>query len=426
MKVVTPLPQFQDSRINVDFDDSKSRFPASKLRQWRHLYGSNKSQNDGGFICPVELSKECILTFGCRKTKAMIKKKKHHHDKHKALKHKYRRVSRFIFVEKTVLLEDGSFARRMCVLGEMKVAYEKPARSLSGFIPSIFSRKRKRNANDESEDSELSVSKKRKLNKPNNQQKPSNTNNSEANHGVVVGSDLFALNSSSESQLDSQHGQIDPHVETDEHVQSNRDDEHVQTNETSSHPSKEVSMEAVLRLIQNNAQTIAANERKMINMRQRLKHYEQNAKQQKAKPKIQRTLSIANSNMNLSRPDPNSSVSGHFGVSSLSSIVSKKLDLIHVVGKGKAFENIDNFTWLGSHCDDSEQAISSICTATTHHLVNKGSGVAMKDRERDKKKRKDSEGIGKVNIRCAKGNKERKFATELKLNQNEMLQLLNK
>eukprot|EP01083_Nonionella_stella_P160860 526183_1 len=277
---------------------TQSRFPASKLRQWRHLYGSNKSQNDGGFICPVELSKECILTFGCRKTKAMIKKKKHHHDKHKALKHKYRRVSRFIFVEKTVLLEDGSFARRMCVLGEMKVAYEKPARSLSGFIPSIFSRKRKRNANDESEDSELSVSKKRKLNKPNNQQKPSNTNNSEANHGVVVGSDLFALNSSSESQLDSQHGQIDPHVETDEHVQSNR--------------------------------------------------------------------------------------------------------------------------------DDSEQAISSICTATTHHLVNKGSGVAMKDRERDKKKRKDSEGIGKVNIRCAKGNKERKFATELKLNQNEMLQLLNK
>eukprot|EP01083_Nonionella_stella_P041933 113495_1 len=82
------------------------------------------------------------------------------------------------------------------------------------------------------------------------------------------------------------------------------------------------------RLIQNNAQTIAANERKMINMRQRLKHYEQNAKQQKAKPKIQRTLSIANSNMNLSRPDPNSSVSGHFGVSSLSSIVSKKLDLL--------------------------------------------------------------------------------------------------
>eukprot|EP01083_Nonionella_stella_P041932 113490_1 len=204
MKVVTPLPQFQDSRINVDFDDSKSRFPASKLRQWRHLYGSNKSQNDG-----------CDDTNGIEKLS--------------------------IEIEREMMRNTNTIARDFWTLW---ILCQSQVRSSSAWC------------------------------------------------------------------------------------------------------------EGLGNLIKGNT--------------------------------------------------------------------------THVVGKGKAFENIDNFTWLGSHCDDSEQAISSICTATTHHLVNKGSGVAMKDRERDKKKRKDSEGIGKVNIRCAKGNKERKFATELKLNQNEMLQLLNK
>eukprot|EP01083_Nonionella_stella_P041937 113501_1 len=444
MKVVTPLPQFQDSRINVDFDDSKSRFPASKLRQWRHLYGSNKSQNDGGFICPVELSKECILTFGCRKTKAMIKKKKHHHDKHKALKHKYRRVSRFIFVEKTVLLEDGSFARRMCVLGEMKVAYEKPARSLSGFIPSIFSRKRKRNANDESEDSELSVSKKRKLNKPNNQQKPSNTNNSEANHGVVVGSDLFALKLLYWPTLVKMAASISLSDVNEVKSFLSRGNDEIQSIYT--HYKDATAEQPVHFLFAATASTVRA---QFIAVKQHCIHWIQSSAKgmrlrdtiiemigcddtngiEKLSIEIEREM-MRNTNTIardfwtlwiLCQSQVRSSSAWCEGLGNLI-----KGNTTHVVGKGKAFENIDNFTWLGSHCDDSEQAISSICTATTHHLVNKGSGVAMKDRERDKKKRKDSEGIGKVNIRCAKGNKERKFATELKLNQNEMLQLLNK